>query len=249
MNENIYERYKIIRKRLEKDHNDFTPPFDILINHVDDFFKSEESSELEKWFYLLLNQFPSSNTRPYFVFPHEKVLIKNIYDDSKPFYEYEIDYAVYGGTRNNVVKIAIECDGLRSHGRKKSNNERRKEINLQSAGWFLIRIGSYEIHSEIEKLEKNEYYISEMISSIEKVIEIQTKLINYDSFVDEKFRTEITGYQWGWVKCTECGFRQMDILNHKKNKFRNCKKDFYRDRSNDPKEAWEDDGLLYFKNS
>ncbi|HUJ17136.1 MAG TPA: hypothetical protein VL197_04010 [Nitrospirota bacterium] len=239
-------RYQKLRKKLEDDHYELQPSFDDLFKWVDDFMASEDASDLEKEFYLLLNQFPGDH-QPYFVVPHERVLIENKFDYSPPpFLEYEIDFAVYGGTRHNPVKIALECDGLRSHRNRHSLKDRRKDVNLQLSGWLVIRHPGHEIHAEIEKWEKEETFISELAMSLDYVIKNALNLISHETYVINEVRSKLTGYSWGLVECSHCGFTQHDILNHKTILCRKCKKKYLRDRSKDTAGTSEYEGLILF---
>jgi len=240
------KRYLRIREKLEKDHYELQPSFDDLFRWVDDFINSKDASDLEKEFYLLLNQFSGDHPQ-YVVVPHEMVLIENKFDyNPPPFIEYEIDFAVYGGTRNNPVKIALECDGLRSHKNRHSLKDRRKDVNLQLSGWIVIRFLSHEIHEEIEKWEKEDNFISELSMSIDHVIKNAINLLSHGSYVINEVRSKLTGYKWNVVECPHCKFVQHDILNHKTVVCRQCKGKYLRDRSADPEGTSEYEGLIIF---
>ncbi|WP_155673321.1 hypothetical protein [Leptospira borgpetersenii] len=182
---------------------------------LDDFLKLSKASELEKALYLLLNLYPEYGGRSYFIKPHEKVLIPNICDYKEIAINYEIDFAVYGGTVTSPTKIAIECDGLRSHGNRRIRRDRRKEVNLQAEGWLLIRIGSHEIHAELQKMIEEKKFISEIAKSIELIIERKLNLLDGSNYT--RYREELTGYKWGVVECPFCNERQHT-------KFRACPK-------------------------
>lgn len=242
--ENIIKK---IRKRIEDDVLE-DQPYTVkgTIKHIDNFLKSSEYSDLEKAFYLFLNQFPSDH-QPYIVHPKENILVENVYDYSEPYYEYEIDFALYAGTIKNYVKIGIECDGLRSHSQRYSDRDRRKDINLQAAGWITMRFNSKEIHKELEQFEKEDLYISEIITNIQNIIDRKLDLITWNNFVRTNIRNELTGYKWGFVECTHCGFSQLDILNHKKITCRECKRKYVRKIGKDENIQYEHNGLIIFK--
>ena len=82
-----------------------------LLKDLDDYIYSNDVSDLEKAFFLILNQFPGDH-RDYLVRPNEMILVPDIYDFRVPGIEYEIDFAIYGGSIKDPVKIAVECDGL-----------------------------------------------------------------------------------------------------------------------------------------
>lgn len=240
------KRYLLIREKLKTNHQEFTPNFDDLFRWVDEFIDSKEASDLEKEFYLLLNQFIGDH-RPYLVVPHEKVLIRNKFDyNPPPFLEYEIDFAVYGGTIRKPVKIALECDGLRSHKKRHTLKDRRKDVNLQLAGWIVIRFPSHEIHAEIDKWEKEENFISELSMSIDHIIKEAMNLVDHETYALNSVRSKLTGYKWDSIKCPHCKNFQMDILNHKTILCRYCGRKYLRDRSTDPEGTWEFEGLILF---
>src|SRR3954471_12718969 len=86
-------------------------PPEMRFRFIQEFIDSEHT-DLEKAFFLILHQYAGDHT-DYIVVPGEKVLISNIDDYKAPGIEYEIDFALYGGSIDNPVKVAIECDGLR----------------------------------------------------------------------------------------------------------------------------------------
>lgn len=236
-----------LRQRIEDDHYEFEDDWqsENRFKFLDDFISDNGHSDLEKAFFLILNQFPSDH-KEYFVRPREMVLVPDIYDISGPGIEYEIDFALYGGSIDNPVKIAIECDGLRSHRQRHSNKDRRKDVNLQAAGWIVMRFGSNEIHDELLKFEKDKTHISDFLYYVENVIKEKTKLINWHSYTNSDFRSKLTGYKWGTVTCKHCGYEQVGELNHKKHTCRQCGKKFQRDISPNEKIKYDYNGLLYF---
>jgi len=151
---------KNLRRRIEDGRDEFTDEYlrNIQFKYLDDFIDDSTYSDLEKAFFLILNQFPGDH-KEYFVKPREMVLIPDVYNLSCPGIEYEIDFAIYGGSIENPVKVAVECDGLRSHRQRHNNKDRRKEVNLQANGWIVMRFGSKEIHNELIKFENNENHI------------------------------------------------------------------------------------------
>ncbi|MGY6648323.1 DUF559 domain-containing protein [Wenyingzhuangia sp. IMCC45574] len=213
--------------------------------HFDDFLKNESKSPLEKAFFLFLNQFPAEN-KDYIVYASENVLIPNIYDKKTPAIEYEIDFALYGGSINNPVKVAIECDGIRSHGHKNIKRDRRKEVNLQADGWIVMRFTSKEIHEELSNFDTIEDYKCDFLESIENTIKKKLKIIDYESYTEFSFRSKLTGYKWGYVTCPNCDFTQHDILNHKKITCRKCGDKYTREINTDENIKTEINGLLLF---
>lgn len=220
--------------------------FDGIDDGINKFISNKEISPLERAFYLILNQFPAEE-KHYIVYPQEKVLIQNIYDDSCPAIEYEIDFAVYGGSIDSPVKVAIECDGIRSHGNKNTKRDRRKDVNLQASDWIIMRFSSKEIHEELEKFDNDNDYICNFLFSIERIILKKSRLISYDTYTNHEFRSKLTGYKWDIVTCPECGFRQHDTLNHKKITCRKCNKKYFREIGKLEKITKEVNGFLYFE--
>ena len=101
MSERLKNRIEAVRKRIEERHLELR---EIMDDHffegIDRFLVSTGSSDLEKAFFLMLNQFGPEN-RHYFVVPHERILVQNVYDNSlQAFFEYEIDFAVYSGSKS-----------------------------------------------------------------------------------------------------------------------------------------------------
>jgi very-short-patch-repair endonuclease len=220
--------------------------FEGINEGINEFISDTKISPLERAFYLILNQFPTDE-KHYIVYAQEKVLIPNIYDNSFPAIEYEIDFALYGGSIESPVKVAIECDGLRSHGNKNTKRDRRKDVNLQASGWIIMRFTSKEIHEELEKFDKNNDYVCGFLFSVEKIIQERTRLISYDTYTNHEFRSKLTGYKWGLVTCSKCGFEQHDTLNHKKITCRKCKEKYFRVIDKNEKILEEMNGLLFFE--
>ncbi len=245
--EHLQELIKEFRQRIENDHIQFHKEYgqQQTFRYIDDFIKSENRSNLEKVFFLILHQYPGDN-KSYIVRPSEMVLIPDIYDMSYPGIEYEIDFALYGGSVDNPVKVAIECDGIRSHGEKHNNKDRRKNVNLQAAGWIVIRFGSREIHSELKKFSEDNLYISDFISSIENTIRQKLRLIDHHTYINPEYRSKLTGYKWDFVTCINCRESQLDILNHKTIKCRHCKTKFKRVIHPNEKIKYDSNGILYF---
>jgi hypothetical protein len=207
-----------LRRRIDNDYQELDElwPLEMRFEFLDKFIQSTEYSDLEKAFYLMLNQFPG-DTKDYIIRPREMVLIPDVYDMGSPGIEYEIDFALYGGSIDNPVKVAIECDGLRSHRQKHNNKDRRKDVNLQASGWIVIRFGSEEIHDELKKFETDENHVSPFLYSIDNVIKEKLRIIdNHNYAMNLDLRSKLTGYKWGYVTCKHCGDRQIGQLNHKK---------------------------------
>ena|SRR5688572_6319986 len=244
----LKELIQVLRSRIESDYDEFNGyDKEQIFENIDDFLKNENRSELEKAFYLLLNQFPGDH-KSYMIRPNELVFIPDVYDMSGPGFQYEIDFALYGGSIKNPVKVAIECDGFRSHGQKHSKRDRRKEVNLQAAGWIVMRFRSNEIHAELAKFENDDTVISDFLQSIENTIEQKLGIINRQSYVQSEVRSILTGYKWDFVACTHCGQKQMDRLNFKKLFCRFCKRDYIREIGPLENIWYEKNGFIYFKN-
>ena len=195
---------------------------------IDGYIKDDRHSPLEKAIYLMLNQFPSDH-KNYIVRPNEKVIMENLYDFSEPFFEYEIDFAIYAGTIKDHIKIAIECDGIRSHANKFSNKERRKNVNLEAKGWIIMRYGSKEIHDELDKFDKDDLYIPELTSNIDNLIERRLSAITHFSFIGEHSHI-LTGYKYDNVECPKCGFTQLIKINKINVQCRKCDTTFKQER-------------------
>ncbi|WP_268125589.1 DUF559 domain-containing protein [Roseivirga pacifica] len=235
-------------ERIKGDHNDYfnSGSFDRLFEYIEDFINDDSKSILEKAFFLILHQFPTDN-KDYIVMPNERVLIDNIYDQTISSIEYEVDFALYGGSISNPVKVAIECDGLRSHGAKNAKRDRRKEVNLQADGWIVMRFRSKEIQQELNKFIEDEFYTSDFLYSIETTIQKRLKIINHHSYFIPEYRSKLTGYRWGKVTCPNCNFNQFDILNHKRITCRSCNERFTRKVLNTEQVIHEKNGILNFE--
>ncbi len=244
----IQNLIKDLRQRIEDDNNEFDTKLimQLGLKYIDEFIEKPNRSDLEKAFFLILNQFPGDR-KNYVVIPSEMVLIPDIYDMKSPGIEYEIDFALYGGPIDNPIKVAIECDGIRSHGQKHNNKDRRKDVNLQTAGWIVMRFGSKEIHEELQKFKDDNFHISDFLQSIENTIEERLKLIDTYSYFNNEFRSKLTGYKWDEVHCTNCGKPQNATLNHKTLNCRHCKTKFKRIIKDDEKIKYDMNGILFFK--
>jgi very-short-patch-repair endonuclease len=228
MSKRLQEQIKNLRERIEELHYDLRDEMDdyFFKHHIDEFLDSPNNSDLEKAFFLMLNQFGHDH-KHYFVVPHEPVLIPNVYDYSPhAYFEYEIDFAIYSGSRSKPIKIAVECDGLRSHRQRHNERDRRKDINLQAAGWIVLRIGSQEIHRELEAFENEEMHISEIATNVENIVDRTMDLITQRNYVLDEIRSMLTGYAWGSVTCPHCGDWQKDRLNKRRFNCRKCGNDF-----------------------
>lgn len=174
--------------------------------HLDD----AAISPLEKAVYLLLNQFPTGE-RDYFVIPREHVRVRDVYGFDPPYHkDYEIDLAVYSGSADHPVKIAVECDGIRSHKERHSDRDRHKDVNLQAAGWTVVRFGSREIHRALRALLNGDGYAGGVVGVIENVVFAQSDALTHTTYL--RFRSRLTGYTFGNVACRSCGETQYDRL-------------------------------------
>lgn len=235
-----------LRVRIEDDYSEYSETYsENIFEIIDNYINNDKYSDLEKAFYLILNQYPS-DMKNYFVKPNEMVLIPDVYDMGSPGIEYEVDFAIYGGVLNNPVKIAIECDGIRSHRQKHSNKDRKKDVNFQAAGWIVIRFGSNEIHEELAKHENQENYTSDFLQYIENVINETSQIITWRSYAKADFRSRLTGYKWGYILCPLCGKSQMGELNHIKHVCRHCGEKFKREVISSENVKYEHNGILYF---
>lgn len=235
-----------LRKSIHDNHHEFESywPFELQIGFIDDYIDSEDKSDLEKVFFLLLHQFPSDH-KNYIVRPNQMILVPDVYDLKVPGVEYEIDFALFGGSIINPVKVAIECDGIRSHGLKHKRRDRRKEVNLQADGWIVMRFDSREIQEELKKFDEKGY-ISDFLESIENTINEKLKIINDHTFANEEYKSKLTGYKWGNIECPNCHQPQSVILNHKRHKCYHCKETFIREIKADEKIKFDYKGILYF---
>ena len=100
-------------------------------------------------------------------------------------------------------------------------------MNLQAAGWPVLRIGSQEIQKEIEGFENDELFISEIATNIENIVDRTMDLITQRSYVQDEIRALLTGFTWGNTTCPHCGLWQKDRLNKSKFQCRHCGKDYY----------------------
>ncbi len=218
---------------------------DMMIKNIDDYLSSEVTSDLEKAFFLVLNQFPADNS-DYIIIPNEMILLEDVYDMGTPGIEYEIDFAIYGGSVKDPVKVAVEIDGQRSHGQKHVRKDRRKDVNLQAAGWLVMRFTSKEVHEEIIKFSEHDNHVSDFLISIENVIRQKLDLVTGNNYARPEVRSLLTGYHWGYVQCTNCGHRQIAVLNRKKHTCKHCKEKFVRQVESHERIAYEHNGLYYF---
>lgn len=223
MNYNIKQLIKKVRKKIEDDLYE-VKAMDIeqyFLNDLDDFLSSN-NSDIEKAFYLLLNQY--AGEKHYIVRPHQYVRVRNLAYYGPPMYkEYEIDFAIYAGSFTSPLKIAIECDGKRSHGEKFQKRDRKKDINLQCAGWIIIRIGSKELHEEIQNLADNN--LSDLITDLEGLIETKVDFIGPN--MHYHINKQLTGYNYGRIECPNCNKKFDGFLNAEYVKCHHCKKSFH----------------------
>jgi very-short-patch-repair endonuclease len=219
---------------------------DHLIGELDEFLSAPAKSDIEKAFFLILNQFPGSHN-DYLIRPGEMVLVTDIYDMSVPGIEYEIDFAIYGGSVKDPVKVAIEVDGIRSHGHKQTRKDRRKDANLQAAGWLVMRFTSKEVHQEIIKFHNKEIFMSDFLTSIDNVIQERLQLVTGNNYVKYEVRSGLTGYKWGDVRCIHCGLKQYGNLSRKNHTCMHCKNKFVRDLEPHERIKYEHNGLYFFE--
>ncbi|QXU43470.1 DUF559 domain-containing protein [Pedobacter sp. D749] len=219
---------------------------DLWMRDIDDFLLKKNVSELEKAFFLVLNQFPRDHT-DYLIRPGEMVLVRDIYDLRVPGIDYELDFAIYGGSINDPVKVAIEVDGQRSHGEKHVRKDRRKDANLQAAGWLVMRFSSKEIHQEIVKFSENENHVSDFLTCIDNVIREKLQLVTGNNYGRREIRTLLTGYSWGQVTCPDCGRSAEGILNRKKQSCNHCGHQYLRVLGTHERVKYEHQGLWYFE--
>jgi hypothetical protein len=236
-----------LRQKFEDDHNDYYfqqgnfEPF----RRVDRYIGDARYSDLEKAFFLLLHQFPSDH-RPYIIVPSEMVLVADVYDMSGPGIEYEIDFALYGGAIDNPVKVAIECDGMRSHRQKHQKKDRRKDVNLQAAGWIVIRFSTKDIHLELERFLQEEHYVSEFLFGISNTIQQKLRLIDDNSYRSDQYRSKLTGYKWGRIECPNCNKSINVRLNHIRVTCDRCQTRFFREVGPSENIKYEHNGIIFF---
>lgn len=217
----------------------------MMISDIDEYLCKPLTSDLEKAFFLVLNQFPGEHT-DYIIVPSEMVLIQDVYDMSVPLIEYEIDFAIYGGSLKDPVKVAIEIDGQRSHGEKHVKKDRRKDTNLQAAGWLVMRFSSKEIHTEIQRFDENPDHVSDFLVSIDHVIRQKLNLITGNNYARADVRSLLTGYTWGAIDCPNCQKPNYTILNKRKQSCRHCGEKFIHIPKPDLFIKGEYNGLYYF---
>lgn len=180
-----------------------------------DRYLAGNHSDLEKAFFILLHRFPGWHSS-YFLIPNEVVRVRNCFDmwgisqKSKQqllHITYEIDFAIYAGSLEKPVKIAIECDGIRSHTPSNSRKDRRKDVNLQAAGWLVVHFSSQDIHDELDAVCTNRsdswlrFTIAEIVSS-------GGRLLTGDAYNNHRIRSMLTGVPYEPATCT-CGHSQV----------------------------------------
>jgi hypothetical protein len=200
---------KMIKMLMKQSRKDFVESKPLVEWHELELKYAMETmkSDLEKIFYLLLRQEYYKNG-DYVVIPNEKVCVKNICDfDKGSECEYEVDFAIYSGSKTRPRRVAIECDGLRSHGRKNSNKDRLKGINLQASGWIVIRFDSREIHQEVDRYlnSKKTFEKPVFLELIERVIfDLQDSVV--EGINQTEVRDLLTGYRSFTLECPSCGW-------------------------------------------
>lgn len=183
---------------------------DTVFWHVEHFLADPNVSVLEKAMYVLLNQF-AGDQQEYFVVPRQRVRVPEVYELTPPGYkDYELDFAAYAGSESRFVKIAIECDGIRSHRERHADRDRHKDVNLQAAGWTVIRFGSREIHAELQRPIDDDTHINKFVTILENVVAGQSDALTQRRYF--QFVERLTGYTYGDVSCSTCGHRQWDPL-------------------------------------
>jgi hypothetical protein len=199
-----------VRRQIYLSHLEFRPNFEDLFRHVDGIIGDGTVSPLEKAMYLLLNQYVGDQ-QDYFVMPRERVRVPEVYELVPPGYkDYEIDFAVYSGSAQRLVKIAVACDGVRSHRERHADRDRHKDVNLQAAGWTVLRFGSREIHEELKKVAEDDTHTNRFVNIIENVVAGQTDALTRKTY--HRFRDRLTGYTFGDYRCPKCDHRQWDQL-------------------------------------
>lgn len=244
---NLKQSIDILRTRIRENSEKDLAEYGHQGMHLemDQYLDSETPSELEKAFFLILHQF-AHDGRNYIVIPNEKVLVPDIYDSYYPGIEYEIDFALFGGPIDNPVKIAIECDGKRSHGLKKTPKDRRKDVNLQADGWIVMRFESSEIHRELNAFMENSTYVSEFLFVVENILKERLNIVDQRSYYRHSFRSKLTGFKWGYTSYPACKKDVEIILNRRKFFCKYCKQKFEREILSDEKIKYEMNGLIYF---
>jgi hypothetical protein len=192
------------RERIRRSHVEVSEIFDadFVFRHVDTFLSDDQVSALEKAMYLLLNQYAGDH-HDYFVIPRERVRVPEVYELRPPGYnDYEIDFAVYSGSENRIIKIAVECDGIRSHRERHSDRDRHKDVNLQAAGWTVLRFGSREIHRELKALQETDHHINKFVTIIDNIVAAQSDTLTQGRY--HQFAGRLTGYTYGPLTCAAC---------------------------------------------
>jgi len=197
------------RKRIREAHAEAQELVgDLVFRDVDAYLGDTHVPDLEKALYLLLNQFPGDH-QDYFVVPRTRVRVPEVYRLESPDYcDYEIDFAVYSGSQTRPIKIAIECDGIRSHRERHGNRDRRKDVNLQAAGWTVLRFGSREIEDELQQLIASDTHINKFVTIIENVVAGCSDLLTPRTY--HRVIEKLTGYRYAIVVCPGCGHKQWD---------------------------------------
>jgi hypothetical protein len=219
-------------------------PIEAEQGFLDEFIDDPGHSDLEKAVFLMLHQSPSS-AFDYVVVPNERIFIPDIYSMTAPRIEYEIDFAIYGGSANEPLKVAVECDGLRSHGQRHAKRDRRKDINLQANGWMVVRYTSREIHEELAKFNDPDHIYCDLLGGLENVLSERLNVISRNRF--SRFHAQLAGWTWGVVVCTNCGNSFHGRLNRRKHQCKKCGVSFLR-VVGDSEDVWfEGNGYVFFK--
>lgn len=191
------------KKGIEEDFSDFYTPENKYLYEVSEVLKTLDS-DLEKIFFLIFKK-ESLYSEGFLIFPRQKVCVRNVsnFGAGQFFIEYEVDFAILAGSSERPLKIAIECDGLRSHREKYNAKDRYKSVNLQAAGWIVQRIGSREIHEEASKSLSAKGHISDLVFNIEFLIDnLSNSVVRTPN--DLEIRRKIFGYTEPVVICAKC---------------------------------------------
>lgn len=184
--------FTAVRELARRDYNSWQFPFEDAFRAVDEFLASA-ASECQKAMYLLLNLTPQVKN-DYVIVPAENVLVRNVYDGSQSEYEYAIDVAVYGGHQDHPVKLAILCDELPFNVRNRVLELRRRDVNLQAAGWLVLRFQSFEIIDELRSITERGVLGSKLEEVVDWIMGRQMKLINPDFWSNPELYKRLTGW-------------------------------------------------------
>lgn len=194
-------------KRLERDQRELGPVVDKeLLRGIEGFLQSTDVSDSAKGCYLLLNQFPLEQ-QGYVVVPNERVRVRDTYRREGPSADYELDFAVYAGTRTRPVKIAVEVTPIDYRHSVRLDTERRKDIDLQASGWIVLRLSESEILDELAKVANNEpsWKLFLVIENI--ILNVGDQLTPQTVYWPD-IRAGLTGYRRSRQTCSACETQQ-----------------------------------------